>query len=88
MRPMPVVAMEPTGELVGAMGGSIEGRGISPLAQGGLDEALGLAVGPGGVGAGAHVPDPELATARAKGQAWKQGPLSVMTRWSRTPKRW
>src|SRR5271167_310447 len=39
---------------------------VSPLAQGGLDEAFGLAVGAGSVGAGEAVLDAELEAGGAK----------------------
>jgi hypothetical protein len=45
MRAMPVVAVKPEGEFGGAVFGRLVGSGVSPLAQAGLDEALGLSVG-------------------------------------------
>src|SRR5271165_1781561 len=53
MRPMPVVAVEPSGEFGGALVWGVVGAAVSPFAQAGLDEALGLAVGLGRVGLGA-----------------------------------
>jgi hypothetical protein len=37
--------MEPDGQMLGALGGVVMAANVGPLAQGGLDEALGLAVG-------------------------------------------
>src|SRR5882672_12722460 len=68
MGPVPVVAMPPGGELGSAFTGVLIGAGIGPFAQGGLDEALGLAVGPGHVGPGANVLEVEPATDVAKGE--------------------
>ena len=70
---MPVVTVEPSGELIGAMSGSMKRGGISPPAQGRLDEALGLAIGPGGVGTGANVLDAQLTTGPTKGQSVEAG---------------
>lgn len=47
----PVVTLEPDGQGVGAFGGMLVGAGISPLAEGRLDEAFSFAVGLGRVGA-------------------------------------
>ena len=41
---MPVVVVQPRGQGGGPCGGGRIGRGVAPLAQRGLDEALGLAV--------------------------------------------
>src|SRR5258708_23023613 len=65
--------MKPTGKLVGTMSRGIEARGVSPLAQGRLDEALGLAVGFGRIGAGSDMFNPELATGLGKGQGGEAG---------------
>ena len=46
---MPVIAMKPAWEMLGPVGGGVEGGGVSPLAQGRLDEAFGLAIGPGSI---------------------------------------
>lgn len=55
MWPVPVVVMQPAVEGVGALFGAGIGAGVGPLAQGGLHETLGLAVGAWGVGARAQV---------------------------------
>src|SRR5713101_6613043 len=52
---MPVVSMQPERQLCGSAAGVGIGLGVSPFAQRGLDEALGLAVCFGGVGLGADV---------------------------------
>jgi hypothetical protein len=46
------------------------GLGISPFPEGGLDEALGLAIGFGCVGLGADVLDAELAAGVAEGEGF------------------
>jgi len=58
--------MEPTWEMFCAVGGSVEGGGVSPLAQRGLDKALGFAIGARGIGAGEDVLEPELTTSQGK----------------------
>jgi hypothetical protein len=61
VRPSGVVMVEPIGKSVLArLGGSI-GLCVGPLAQAGLDEPLGLAVGARGVGLGAQVAQPQCA---------------------------
>ena len=62
MRSMPVVVVEEGGQMGGAHGGVLVSTGIGPFAEGGLDEAFGLAVGLGSVGAGEEVAQ-ALATA-------------------------
>src|SRR6202161_1313346 len=61
MGAMPVIAVKPNGQLGGALLGCVVGSGGSPLAQAGLNEALGLSVGLGRVGFGAQVLDREPA---------------------------
>ena len=61
VRPMPVVPEHEGGEFAPALHGCVVGFCISPLAQRGLHEALGLAVGSGRVGPGPLVPDAEPA---------------------------
>ena len=46
---VPVVLVEPSGQMLGALVGVVVAAGVGPFAQGGLDEALGLAVGAWGV---------------------------------------
>jgi len=55
MRTVPIVTMEPSWQLGSAFFRGVVGLGISPFAQAGLDEALGLAVGLGRIGPGADV---------------------------------
>ena len=61
MGAMPVVAVKPDGQFGGALIGCVVGSRIGPLAQARLDEALGLSIGPGRVGFGPQVLDPEPA---------------------------
>ncbi len=56
------------GELLGSMSGVLIGLGIGPFAQGRLDEAFGLAVGPWCVGFGADVLDGESFAGIAPGE--------------------
>ena len=63
---MPVVSMQPEGEFFGASIGGGIGLGVGPFAQSGLDEALGLAIGLGGVRFGAEVFEPEIAAGVAE----------------------
>jgi hypothetical protein len=63
---MPVVSMQPEGQLLGtSLRGGI-GLGVSPFPEGGLDEPLGLAVGLRGVRFGANVLEPAIAAGVAK----------------------
>jgi hypothetical protein len=55
-----VVVMEEEGEEGGAVGAGVIGAGIGPFAGEGLDEAFGLAIGLGTVGAGEEVAEAEL----------------------------
>ena len=50
MRAVPVIVVEEEREARGALVGVGISVGVSPLTEGGLDEALGLAVGFGSVG--------------------------------------
>ncbi len=65
--------------MLGAMSGGGKGTRVSPLANGGLDEALGLAIGFGRVRPGGDVLEAELPAGGGKG---------VITRSTRTPMRW
>ena len=60
MRAVEVVMLEPRGEMLIAFLRVEVVANVGPLAQGGLDEAFGLAVGAGSIGAGEAVLDAEL----------------------------
>ena len=47
--------VDPGSEVLFSFGGVLEGAGVGPFAQGGLDEAFGLTVGAWCVGPGAAV---------------------------------
>ena len=49
---VPIVAVEPVSEVLGTLGGGGVGVCVGPLAECGLDEAFGFAVGTGGEGPG------------------------------------
>src|ERR1700682_5907428 len=68
MRAMPVVAVQEEGQFLGALFGVQIGSCIGPFSQAGLDEALGLAVGPGGVWLGAGVLEGEPSAGVAEGE--------------------
>ena len=55
MGPVPVVVMQPRPERMGALFGAVIGACVGPLAQTGLHQALGFAVGARRVGPGAQV---------------------------------
>jgi len=57
MRPVPIVVMQPGVEVKFSFQRGGVGASISPLANSGLDEALGLAVGAWRVGPGAAMGD-------------------------------
>lgn len=59
---MPIVSMQPDRQLGGAIVGVRIGQGVGPFPESGLDEALGLAVGPGRIGPCPDMPEPERAT--------------------------
>src|SRR6476620_177378 len=65
---MPVISVEPDGQLFGSAIGGWVSLGVGPLAERGLDEAFGLAVGPWGVGPGPDVPKAEAVTNVAEGR--------------------
>ena len=52
MRSMPVVLMDPRGEMLESIGGVLVETSIGPLSDGGLDESLCFAVSAGRVGPG------------------------------------
>ena len=64
---MPVVVVEPGVEMGGAVWGGKVGAGVGPFAEGSLDEALGLAVGAGGVGPCEAVANAQAAASLAEG---------------------
>lgn len=57
---MPIVALEPGHEALGALSGGVAGSGVGPLTQCGLDEAFSFAVDTGGE-------RPGVAMARTRG---------------------
>ena len=61
MRSMPVVLVNPRSQMAKAFGGVLVEAGVGPLADGGLDEAFGLAIGAWGVDASAGVLELEIA---------------------------
>ena len=67
---MPIVSVQPDRQLRGAPVGCWISDGIGPFPEGGLDEALGLAVGFGRVGLGAEVFDAELPAGVAEGEGF------------------
>ena len=67
MRSVPVVSVEPDGQLVGAVIGGGICLGIGPFAQRSLDEAFGLAVGLRGVWPGVDVLEAEAVAGFAEG---------------------
>ncbi len=64
---MPVVSVDEEGQVVGALCGVEIGARIGPFSQGCLDEALGLAIGPGCIGLGADMLEAELAASLGEG---------------------
>src|SRR5258708_3075640 len=63
---MPVVSMQPEGQLIGASLRVWVSLGVGPFSEGSLDEALGLAVGLWRIGFGADVPEPAIAAGVAE----------------------
>ena len=68
MGTMPVVAVQEDGECIGALARVLIGAGVGPFSQGGLDEALGLAVSFGRIGLGADVLEAEAAAGVTEGE--------------------
>src|SRR3954470_14093558 len=64
---MPVVSVQPDRQRSGAVIRGWVGLSVGPFAQGGLDEALGLAVRLGRIRLGPDVLETELAAGRAEG---------------------
>src|SRR5215471_3230828 len=73
MRPMPVVSVQPNWQLGSPPVRGWIGLGVGPLAQGGLDKALGLAVGLWGIGLGSGVVEAEFAAGVAEGEGFVAG---------------
>src|SRR5262244_1892717 len=73
MRPMPVVVMEPGGELKRALPGVMVSTSVSPLAQGSLNEALRLAIGARSEGFGEEVTDVVCLAEAAEGTGFIAG---------------
>ena len=65
--PVPIVAVEPTRQVLCALCGGVVGVGPGPLAQGDLDEAFGFAIGRGGKGPGVAMAQATLGAARIEG---------------------
>src|SRR5579864_8346099 len=63
---MPVVVVQPGSKAGCSLRGAGVGGGVSPLAQGGLDEALGFAIGSGGIGFSAQMTDSQFAAGVAE----------------------
>src|ERR1700730_8594063 len=72
---MPVVVMEPVGERGGALTRGRVRLGVGPLPEAGLDEALGLAVGPGRVRLSAQMTDLELCAGVSEGMRDVRRPI-------------
>ena len=66
VRAVPIVAMEPDGQLGRTMPGCWTGNGIGPFSESGLDEAFGLSVGFWRLGFCAYVFDPEIGASRCE----------------------
>ena len=62
VRSMPVVLVDPRSQMAKAIGGVLIEPCVGPLADGGLDEAFGLAIGARSVDASAGVAELEIAT--------------------------
>jgi len=72
MRAAMVVVVKPESELLIALDGVGVVTNVGPLAQRGLNEAFGLAVGARGVGAGEAVLDAELEAGGAAARKWRE----------------
>src|SRR3954468_13049500 len=75
MRPMPVVSVQPDRQRSGAVIRGGVGLSVGPFAQGGLDEALSLAVCLGRIGLGPDVLETEIAAGGAKRLGAKAGAI-------------
>jgi hypothetical protein len=83
---MPIVVMQPERQFCGTVIGVWIGDGVGPFPECGLDEALGLAVGPGRVGFRADMPEAELAAGLGERLRAVARALAVMTRVTVTPR--
>src|SRR3954466_4765028 len=72
---MPVVSVQPDRQRSGAVIRGWVGLSVGPFAQGGLDEALGLAVCLGRIGLGPDVLETEIAAGAAEGLGAKAGAI-------------
>ena len=52
---MPIVSVQPAGEVLAALSGAVVGACVGPFVQRGLDEAFGFAVGSRGIGSGSDM---------------------------------
>ena len=75
VRVMPVVVMGPEGQRGSALSGVLIEAGVEPLADGGLDEAFGLAVGARRIDAGVHMAEIESTTGVAEPIGVKTGAI-------------
>ncbi len=66
MRPVPVVSVQPDRQRSGAVVRGWVGLSVGPFAQGGLDDALGLAVCLGRIGLGPDVLEAEITASGAE----------------------
>ena len=55
MRPMPIVSVQPLGQVFSSLFGTVVGSRIGPFVQRGFDEAFGFAVGSRGIGSGSDM---------------------------------
>jgi len=77
VRSVPVVEMEPGSQGGQASAGVIVAGMVGPLPHRGLDEALGLAVGPWRIGPGEDVFEAELGSGPGKGVGDEAGPVMI-----------
>ena len=77
VRAMPVVMVRPASEHGGSLRGSAIGDAVGPLAQGGLDEALGLAIGLWPIRPGKAVLEPKPLTGVGEALERNAEPLST-----------
>src|ERR1700710_2860843 len=70
MGPMPIVSVQPDGQLLGTAIGCWIGLSVGPLPERGLDEAFGLAVGFWRVGLSADVLDAQVPASVPEGEGF------------------